>query len=143
MGPEPLEKFFNLNYFKKYIANKNKKLKDLMMDQKFVSGLGNIYVNEILFLCGIHPEKKLNSLTSKDMSKIIKFTKLILKKAIKDGGSSIKDFKNSEGQNGAFQQKFNVYGKVGRTCPRKNCNELIKKIEISKRSTFFCVRCQK
>jgi len=143
LGPEPLKKDFNLNYVIKHSANKKKTIKDLLMDQKFVSGLGNIYVNEILFLSKIKPEKNIKKISNNEIRKIILFTKIILKKSIKLGGSSIKDFKDSSGNRGKFQQKFNVYNKEGTKCPTRNCNNLIKKIYISKRSTFYCYKCQK
>ena len=81
------------------------------MDQKFVSGLGNIYVNEILFYSGVRPVKKVNRLSIKDIKKIIKFTKKIISKAIILGGSSIKDFSSISGKKGSYQQYFSVYGK--------------------------------
>ena len=144
LGPEPLSKKFNEIYFKSYIKRKEqKKIKDLLMDQKFVSGLGNIYVNEILFLSKISPIKKIKDLSTPEIKKIIKFTKLILKKSIKEGGSSIKNFSNSYGSQGKFQQFFNVYGKEGEKCTKKNCKRLIKKITVSNRSSFFCDKCQK
>ena len=87
LGPEPLEKKFNSSYFKQYIINKNRSIKDLLMDQKFISGLGNIYVNEILFFSGIKPFKKVKNLSESEIRKIIKLTKKILRKAIALGGS--------------------------------------------------------
>ena len=92
LGPEPLAKNFNFNYFKQYIINKNRTIKDILMDQKFISGLGNIYVNETLFYSGIKPTKKVKNLSESEIRKIIKFTKKILSKAITLGGSSIKNF---------------------------------------------------
>ena len=86
------------------------------MDQKFVSGLGNIYVNEILFLSGVRPTKKIKKLSDFEIKKIIKFTKKIISKAIILGGSSIKDFSSSSGKKGSFQQYFSVYGKKGEKC---------------------------
>ena len=90
LGPEPLSAKFDLKYFKKYIINKKRKLKDILMDQKFVSGLGNIYVNEILFLSKLKPTKTTRSLKNSDMIKILYFTRKILRSSIKTGGSSIK-----------------------------------------------------
>ena len=143
LGPEPLNKFFNFKYFKDHLIGKKRKIKDLLMDQKFISGLGNIYVNEILFLCNIKPLKKVNLLKDKDLKKIIKFTKNVLKKAIKSGGSSIKNFSDTTGNKGNFQQHFNVYGKKGCKCPNTDCKGIIKKIVISNRASFFCSKCQK
>ena len=143
LGPEPMSKSFNLKYFKNTISNKNRTTKDILMDQKIVSGLGNIYVNEILFLSKINPRKKIKKLKDEDIKKIIYFTKKILKRSILEGGSSIKNFSNSDGKNGIFQQQFNVYGQIGEKCIRKNCKNYIKKTYISNRSTFYCKTCQK
>ena len=143
LGPEPLKKKFNSNYFKGYIIGKNRNIKDLLMDQKFVSGLGNIYVNEILFKSKINPLKKVIKLSDFDIKKILNSTKKILKKAVKLGGSSIKDFSSSSGKYGSFQDHFMVYGRLGKTCFNNDCNSKIDKIIISGRASFFCSRCQK
>ena len=143
LGPEPLSTFFNFDYFKKYIAGKQRLIKDLLMDQKFVSGLGNIYVNEILYLSKIKPDRKINNLQDIEIKKIIKYVRKVLKKAIFYGGSSIKDFSNGTGNKGNFQQHFNVYGKKGDKCSNSDCNGSIKKIVLSNRSSFFCSKCQK
>ena len=113
------------------------------MDQKFIAGLCNIYVNEILFLSKINPKKKVRNLRKKDMANIIKFSRFVLKKAIKFGGSSIKDFSSSDGKSGKFQLFFNVYGKHGKNCSRRGCSATIQRVKISNRSTFFCNLCQK
>ena len=143
LGPEPLEKLFNFTYAKNYLSGKKGIIKDLLMDQKFVAGLGNIYVNEILFFSGINPIKRANNLLDIEIREIIKNTKKILRKAIKFGGSSIKDFKNSLGRAGSFQQCFSVYAKKGKYCSNTDCKEKIKKIVLSNRPSFFCPKCQK
>ena len=143
LGPEPLKKDFNLNYVIKHSANKKKTIKDLLMDQKFVSGLGNIYCNEILFLCKIEPSRIAKNIKKRELRDIVENTKKILKKSILFGGSSIKDFANTEGESGNFQQKFNVYNKEKNKCSRANCSGTIQKIYISNRSSFFCAKCQK
>ena len=113
------------------------------MDQRCVSGLGNIYVNEILFLSRVKPNRQAINLKDSEISNIVKNTKKILKIAIKHGGSSIKDFSNEDGKKGYFQQQFNVYGKKGEKCSNIDCNENVTKVVISNRATFFCKRCQK
>ena len=144
LGPEPFAKSLNIEYFKKIKKKRqNIKIKDLLMDQKFIAGLGNIYVNEILFFCKINPKKKVRNLTKKDMANIIKFSRSVLKKAIQFGGSSIKDFSSSDGKSGKFQLFFNVYGKHGKNCSRRGCRATIQRVKISNRSTFFCNLCQK
>ncbi len=143
LGPEPLESFFNFKYFKKYINGRNRTIKDLLMDQKFVSGLGNIYVNEILFYSRVRPTRKISKLKDKEIINMLKNTKKILKKAIRLGGSSIKNFSANNGKEGIFQQYFAVYGKKEKYCSNTDCKETIKKIALSNRATFFCPRCQK
>jgi len=141
-GPEPFSKLFNLNYVRHYLKDKKKDIKSFLLDQKFVSGIGNIYASEILFLCKINPKKKAQNLNQGDYKKIIYFSKLVLKKAIKFGGSSIRDFKNISGKNGLFQNEFKVYQRENLKCLKYNCRGKIKKKIISKRSTFFCNKCQ-
>jgi len=143
LGPEPLNKKFNLNYINKYLLNKKTSVKNLLMNQKFVAGLGNIYCNEILFLCKINPNRNVDNIKKKEFINIIKFTKKILKISIILGGSSIKNFLNTEGKKGNFQQKFNVYNRERNKCNRKNCSGIIQKISTFNRSSFFCPSCQK
>ena len=143
LGPEPLNKKFNFTYFKNYLLARDRYIKDILMDQKFVSGLGNIYVNEILFMSGIKPKKKVQILSDVEIKKIIKFTKRILSKAILFGGSSIKDFSSSSGKKGSYQQHFKVYGKKGEICPNRNCSNNIIKIVLGNRATYYCNKCQK
>jgi len=143
VGPEPLNNKFNINYISNYFINKKKNIKSFLLDQKFVSGIGNIYASEILFCCKINPLKKAKSLTKLDIKKIRYFSKSILNQAIKKGGSSIRDFKNVEGRNGSYQSEFKVYQRENLNCLNKDCFGKIKKKVISKRSTFFCNRCQK
>ena len=143
LGPEPLKEGFNYNYFKKYIISRNRTVKDILMDQKFLSGLGNIYVNEILFFSKIKPMRKVKKLRDFELREIIKFTKKILINSIKLGGSSIRDFSSSNGKKGSFQQHFGVYGKKGERCSNINCKRKILKTVISNRATFYCPKCQK
>ena len=142
LGVEPFSKIFNVEYFRKFIKNKKKNIKNLLMDQTFVSGLGNIYVNETLFLSKIKPLRTCNSLNKNEIKNLILNTKKILKFAISKGGSSVRDFQNTLGKNGNFQQFFRVYGQKNKKCSRISCKGKIKKIVISNRSSFYCDRCQ-
>ena len=142
-GPEPFSKKFNLNYIQNYLKNKKKNIKSFLLDQKFVSGIGNIYASEILFSCKINPEKKAKNLNKIECKKIISSSKLVLKKAIRFGGSSIRNFKNIAGNEGLFQNEFKVYQREHLNCLKYNCLGKIKKKIISKRSSFFCNKCQK
>ena len=143
LGPEPLSKKFNLNYLIKHFFKKKKDIKSFLLDQKFVSGIGNIYASEILFLSKINPSTCAMKLSKKDCKKIINFSRLVLNKAIKKGGSSIRDFRNISGKSGNFQKEFKVYQRENLKCLRVKCLGSIKKIFISNRSTFFCNTCQK
>ena len=143
LGPEPLSTEFSVEYFKNFIKGRERTIKDLLMDQKFISGLGNIYVNEILFFSGIRPTKEIKKLTDLEIQKIIKFSKKIISKAIICGGSSIKDFSSSSGKKGSFQQYFSVYGKKDENCSKAKCKGKIKKVAIANRASFFCNICQK
>jgi len=143
IGPEPLNKKFKTNYIYNYLKGKKKCIKSFLLDQKFVSGIGNIYANEILYHCKINPFKKAKNLTKLDIIKMKYFSKFILNKAIKKGGSSIRNFKNTKGKNGNYQNEFKVYERENLNCLKKSCNGKIIKKFISKRSTFFCNSCQK
>ena len=143
LGPEPFNKKFNLDYVYNYFKGKNKDIKNFLLDQKFVSGIGNIYASEILFLSKINPFKKVRLLTKQECKKIIINSKKILLKAIKKGGSSIRDFKDISGSKGSFQNEFKVYQQQGNRCKNLGCITVIKKKIISNRSTFFCDSCQK
>ena len=125
------------------MRNKEKNIKDFLLDQKFVSGIGNIYASEILFLSRIKPSRKGNQINKKDCIKIISNSKRVLSYAIKHGGSTIRDFKNISGFKGNFQKNFKVYQREGLECKRTKCNGIIKKKNISNRSSFFCNSCQK
>ena len=142
LGLEPFSKKFNIKYFEKIVQNRKKNIKNLLMDQTFVSGLGNIYVNEALFLSGIHPLRRCSSLGRKNIKDLIYNIRRILKISINQGGSSIKNFKNTYGKSGNFQQFFNVYGQENKNCSRISCKGKIKKILISNRSSFYCNSCQ-
>ena len=142
-GPEPFSSYFTAKYILNYFKNKEKNIKNFLLDQKFVSGIGNIYASEILFLCKIIPTKKAKNLSLNDCKKIFYFSKLVLKKAISKGGSSIRDFQNTNGTTGNFQKEFNVYQRENLNCIKVKCNGIIKKKFISNRSSFFCNYCQK
>ena len=143
LGPEPFDRKFNEKYIYSSLRNKEKNIKNFLLDQNFVSGIGNIYANEILFLSKIRPTQKGATLNEKDCKKIAKNSQKVLRDAIDKGGSSIRDFKNTLGKKGNFQKKFNVYGRNGLNCKRLRCQGIIKKKVISNRSTFYCSTCQK
>jgi len=142
LGPEPFQSKFDLNYILTSFRGKTKNIKNFLLDQNFVSGIGNIYASEILFLSKINPNKVAGSIKKNDIKKIIINSRNVLAKAIKSGGSSIRDFKNTEGKNGSFQKEFKVYERDGLSCKRIDCKGIIQKKKISNRSSFFCNLCQ-
>ncbi len=141
-GPEPFQSEFNLDYVSSFFKKKEKNIKNFLLDQKFVSGIGNIYASEILFFCKINPNKKAYLLKRRDLKKIIYNSRRVLINAIKRGGSTIRDFKNTSGKKGNFQKDFRVYDREGLKCKRQKCKGVIIKKVISNRSTFFCNYCQ-
>ena len=143
LGPEPFDKKFNQKYIHFFFKKKTKNIKDFLIDQHFVSGIGNIYANEILFLSKINPLKKAKLLSKKNCKEIVSNTKKVLLDAINKGGSSIKDFKSISGVKGDFQKDFKVYQRDGLKCKRLKCIGIIKKKIISNRSSFVCNICQK
>ena len=142
LGIEPFSKKFNVKYFEKFVKNRKKNIKNLLMDQTFVSGLGNIYVNEVLFMSKIHPLRFCNNLNKVEIKNLIINIKKILQFSILKGGSSIRNFKNILGKSGSFQQFFHVYGQESKKCSRISCKGKVKKIQISNRSSFYCNKCQ-
>ena len=143
LGPEPFNKKFDTKYIFSFFRGKKKNIKNYLLDQNFVSGVGNIYASEILFLSKINPIRKVSSLNKKDCKKIMINSKKVLLNAIKKGGSTIRDFKNTTGKKGNFQKNFKVYDRMGLNCKRIKCKGVIQKKIISMRSTFFCNTCQK
>jgi len=142
LGLEPFSKAFDIKYFKKFVQNRKKSIKNLLMDQTFVSGLGNIYVNEALFMSKIKPLRICRSLNENEIKNLILNIKKILTLSILKGGSSIRNFENTLGKSGSFQQFFKVYGQKNKNCSRISCKGKIQKIQISNRSSFYCNKCQ-
>ena len=142
LGVEPLSSECNFTYISNKIKKYNKSIKNVLMDQTCIAGLGNIYVNEALFLSKIHPERNSSRVGELELQKLLQSIKNILKKSISFGGSTIKDFHNSEGKIGSFQNYFRVYGRENEKCTRSRCGGMIKKITIGGRASFFCNICQ-
>ena len=143
LGIEPFDSNFNQKYIYSFLKNKEKNIKNFLLDQSFVSGIGNIYASEILFLCKINPIKKAKKLSKKDCRKISINSRKILLEAIRKGGSSIRNFKNISGKEGSFQKDFKVYEREGLECKLSKCSGIIQKKIITNRSSFFCKICQK
>lgn len=149
LGPEPLSNYFNADHLAETLLNKNKPIKNTLLDQNIVSGLGNIYVCEALFRSKINPKKNCSKLvTSKGKPKknlilLIQKINEVIKEAIEVGGSTLRDFSNISGKMGYFQSSFNVYNRENEECLLGSCDGVVKRIIQSGRSTFFCSKCQK
>ena len=140
LGKEPWDEELTISYLREKL-NKKKAIKTLLLDQEIITGIGNIYADEILFLSHINPEEYGSNLTNKNLSNIIKYTKEILEKSISLGGSTIHSYAAVDGVTGHFQQELLVHGKTGEPCP--NCKNKIIKITVNGRGTYYCPHCQK
>ena len=140
LGPEPFDRSFNVTYAKRYLAEIKRPIKEVLLDQHFVAGIGNIYANEILFASGVHPESICLKLDDEDIHKIVSNTKKILKKAIKAGGTTIRSYTSSLGVTGRFQLSLMVHGRDKQEC--LVCGTTIKKIKVGGRGTYYCEKCQ-
>ena len=141
LGPEPLSEDLSLEKFKQLFENRRGIIKSLLMNQKFIAGIGNIYADEILFLSGIRPDRTADTLTDMEKEKIYFNMRDILKKGILYGGTTFSDYVNAFGQEGSFQVELRVYQKEGEECFK--CGAHIEKTKIGGRSTYYCPKCQK
>lgn len=142
MGPEPLEKEFTEKVFTEILKKYKKPIKQVLMDQEIIAGVGNIYAAEALFLAKIDPRRPANGLKDLEASKLYKSLINVLNLGIKYQGSSEAAFVNVDGEKGSMQKHLQVYGKTGEYCPNK-CGGKIKRIVLGGRGTFFCPNCQK
>lgn len=140
LGPEPLEDDFNAQYLQSRLANKKMPIKNALMDQSVVVGVGNIYSSESLFSAGINPQRPAGSLSGTEISRLVDSIKTTLHKAIKAGGTTLKDFVNGNNSPGYFQQELMVYGRAGRKCP--HCETILSSIRQAGRVSFYCKICQ-
>jgi len=139
-GPEPLEKSFTFEKFKAVLPKKGK-IKQVLMNQKIIAGIGNIYSDEILWRAKIHPLNDVSKLSGEKLKKIYQVMKEILPKAIELGGESISDFRRISGGKGRFDLLRRVYRREREKCSR--CGTIIKRVKLAGRSAYFCPRCQK
>lgn len=142
-GIDPFDKTFNQKYFSELLTGirNNKTIKEILMDNSLILGIGNIYASEILFEAKINPFKKANSLSEIEKNSIFKAIIEILKKAIRLRGTSVSDYRDSKGQKGSFQKVLKVYKKHGQKCQK--CATIVARAVIAQRSTFYCPKCQK
>ncbi len=141
LGPEPLQDGFSTEYFIAKSKEKTKAIKLHIMDNHTVVGVGNIYACEALFLSGISPKLAAEKVSRPRLAKLHKNIRTVLQRSIDQGGTTLKDFIQSDGQPGYFKQQLNVYGREGEPC--LTCESKIKRIVLGQRSTFYCPKCQK
>lgn len=140
LGVEPLEKDFTFNKFKNVLKGKKSKIGQVLMDQKNIVGIGNIYSNEILWDAKIYPFRAVNALGNDELQRIFKAIKKILKKAIQMRGTSTADYRDAAGKKGFFEEMLKVYQKEGQKCSR--CKNIIARKKMGTRSAHFCPKCQ-
>ena len=141
LGPEPLTDDFGAGYLYEKSRKRKVPIKTFIMNNVIVVGVGNIYANEALFQAGILPTTLAGSLSRKRLDKLTELIKLVLDAAIKQGGTTLKDFTQSDGRPGYFAQSLNVYGRAGKPCV--TCREPLEEVRQSNRSSVFCSNCQK
>lgn len=141
-GPEPLDKSFTLNEFREILFKCSKrKIKQFLMDQAAIAGIGNIYSDEILFYAGVLPTRISGELKQKEIKRIYQGVRVILKKAIRARGTSVDTYRDASGRKGGFEKYLKVYGRKGKKC--KRCETIIQRIIVGGRSSHFCEKCQK
>ncbi|MGD9862033.1 MAG: bifunctional DNA-formamidopyrimidine glycosylase/DNA-(apurinic or apyrimidinic site) lyase [Pseudodonghicola sp.] len=143
LGPEPLGNDFSEAYLVAAFKGKNTPVKSALLDQGIVAGLGNIYVCEALFRSGISPLRKAGQIAAPRVASLVPAIRDVLERAIAAGGSSLKDFRQADGELGYFQHSFDVYGREGQPCRSPGCGQTIHRKVQSGRSTFYCPACQR
>jgi len=141
VGPDPLDDDFSLQALAALARGRKKPVKNLLMDQRALGGIGNIYANEILFRAGIRPGRQARRLTQAELRRLFEATRRILQSAIRLGGSSISDYRDGDGRPGYFQLRLAVYDRAGRPCPR--CGTAVRRAVHAGRSSFYCPQCQR
>jgi formamidopyrimidine-DNA glycosylase len=141
LGPEPLLPDFNSELLYSLSRNRKIAVKSFIMDSHIVVGVGNIYANEALFMAGIHPARQAGKVSLIRYQKLAECIRVVLRQAIEQGGTTLRDFVNEAGKPGYFQQQLRVYGRTGLPCV--SCNQPLTEIRIANRSTVFCNNCQR
>ena len=143
LGPEPLGNDFHEDHLTAAFKGRNTPVKSALLDQGIIAGLGNIYVCETLFRAGISPKRKAGQIAAPRVAAMVPIIRTVLQDAIRAGGSSLKDFRQANGELGYFQHTFDVYGREGEPCRREGCGGTIARITQSGRSSFYCGKCQR
>ena len=141
LGVEPLGRMFTGRYLREKTQRTQRTIKDVLMDQRVVAGIGNIYASELLFRAGVQPSRVAATLTEGATDRIVEATKAVLREAIRYRGSSISDYRDGEGKRGGFQDRFRVYDREGQPCSA--CQRIIQREIRGGRSSFFCAVCQR
>ena len=131
---------FTVTYMVAELARKKAKIKTVLLDQRFIGGLGNIYVDESLALAGIHPERRANDLSEEEIERLHAAVNHVIEKGICAGGTTFRDYRDADGNSGAFQEELCVYGRKGLPCPV--CGAEIVRMEVAGRGTHYCPQCQ-
>lgn len=143
IGPEPLDAGFTAASLSATLKGKKASIKAALLDQRVVAGIGNIYACEALWRAGISPKRKASSIAGERAKRLVTAIKHVLKDAIAAGGSTLRDYRKSDGSLGYFQHSFKVYDREGERCQKKGCKGTIKRIVQAGRSSFYCAACQK
>ena len=143
LGPEPLGNAFSEDHLVARLKGRKMPIKSALLDQKIVAGLGNIYVCETLYRAGIHPARQAGAISERRVRSMVPIIRQVLEEAIAAGGSSLRDFRQADGELGYFQHNFDVYGREGMTCKTQECQAEIRRIVQSGRSSFYCPTCQR
>lgn len=140
LGPEPLSEDFTLDGFSQRLGRRRGKLKPALLDQRFVAGLGNIYVDEVLFAARLHPARDIRTLTAEEVSRLYEAIRRILQEAIVLRGTTIATYRDVRGRKGGYQERLQVFGREGKPCP--GCPGPVVRTFLGGRQTFFCPSCQ-
>jgi formamidopyrimidine-DNA glycosylase len=143
LGPEPLGNGFTEDHLIAAFKGRRTPVKSALLDQRIVCGLGNIYVCEALFRTGISPLRRVGQISAARTATLVPAIRDVLARAIDAGGSSLKDFRQADGELGYFQHSFDVYGREGETCKTPDCGASIRRVVQSGRSSFYCPQCQR
>ncbi|MEX0339127.1 MAG: bifunctional DNA-formamidopyrimidine glycosylase/DNA-(apurinic or apyrimidinic site) lyase [Arenibacterium sp.] len=143
LGPEPLGNAFNEAHLIAAFKGRKMPVKAALLDQRVVAGLGNIYVCEALYRARISPKRKAGQIAAKRVATLVPVIRDVLQEAIDAGGSSLRDFRQTDGELGYFQHNFDVYGREGEPCKTPDCDHAIMRIVQSGRSSFYCRQCQR
>ena len=141
LGPEPLSREFNADYLAAKARGRSGAIKNLIMDQRIVAGIGNIYASEILFLAGVRPTRKAGRVTRSEIEKIVAATPAVLRAAIGRNGTTFRSYRDSRGQPGRFAERLRVYGRAGEPC--YTCSTPIRNVVVGQRASFYCPKCQR